>query len=101
MRGYNDKTVYDCFNNPFMDNFLRKYLNIPPMPIGNITCPNKTSHYTSEPLPAKIYVTSEKYVSTLTTPSNPPQFILINYDDTNTHHTIISYNHFCDRDKRV
>ena len=70
------------------------------MPIGNSTRPNKRSHYTSEPLPAEMYVAPGKYVSTLTTPSDSPQFILLNRDYNNTHHTIMSYNNFYDRAKR-
>ena len=72
MVGYNDRTVYECFNNPFPDNFLRKYLNLPTMPIGNSTHPNKRAHYTAEPLPAEMYVAPGKSVITLTTPSDSP-----------------------------
>ena len=60
--------------------FLRKYLNLSPMPIGNSTHPKKRTRYTSEPLTAEIYVAPGKYVSTLTTPSDSPQFILLNHD---------------------
>ena len=69
------------------------------MPIGNSTHPNKRFYYTSEPLPDEMYVAPGKYVITLNTPSDSPQFILLNYGDNNTHHTIMSDNHFCDRDK--
>ena len=67
------------------------------MPIGNSTHPNKRAHYTAETLPAEIYVAPGKSVITLTTRSDSPNFILLNYDYNNTPHTIMGYNHFYDR----
>ena len=60
------------------------------MPICVITHLNKIARYNSDPLPDAIYVISGKYVSTLTNPSESPQVIVLNYDDTNTHHEITS-----------
>ena len=28
---YNNRTVYDCFNNPFIADFVRTYLNLTPI----------------------------------------------------------------------
>ena len=99
IRHYNDRTFYGCFNNLFTAGFGSPALSLPPMPIYDSPHPNKRSRYTSDPLPAAIYVTSGNYVSTFTTPYEYPQVILLNSDDLNTHHTIMSYNHFYVREK--
>ena len=38
---YNNRTVYDCFNNPFTDNFGSTILNLPPRTIDDRTCMHK------------------------------------------------------------
>ena len=50
------------------------------------------AYYASDTLPDAISVTSVNNAINLTTPSDSPQFIFLNYDDPNTHHTIISDN---------
>ena len=74
---YNNRTVYDCFNNPFPDDFGRPYLNPPPITIDDRPRLHKRYRYTPDLLPDNIYVASEKYVSTLTTPSVLPQLLLL------------------------
>ena len=56
------------------------------MPIDDSFRPNKRSRYTPNPLPAAIYVASENSVSTLTTLSDSPQVIALNYYAPNTDH---------------
>ena len=68
----------------------RQALNTPPMPIDYIDQPNKIDHYTSDSLLASVSVTYGNTVSNLTTPSDSPQVIVLNYDDTNTNLTIMS-----------
>ena len=92
MREYNNRTVYDRFNNPFSVDFGRPALNITHTPIDDSPCPNKRAQYTSDPLPAAISVTLGYFVSTLTTPSDYPQLLEPNYDDPDTLHIILSEN---------
>ena len=47
MKYFNDRTVYDCFNNPFVFYCCVPALNTPPIPIDYITLPQK---YISIPL---------------------------------------------------
>ena len=39
MREYNNRTVYDCFNKTFPDDFDSLALNTPPITTGGIPCP--------------------------------------------------------------
>ena len=87
MRWYNVSTVYEFFNNIFPVGCGRPYLNLYPMPIYDIPNPNKIACYTSDTIPNTITVTSINSVSNLTTPSNLPQIIVMNYYDHNTQHT--------------
>ena len=41
IRKYNDRTVYDCFDNPLIVNFVNPELNTPPMLIDDSYIPNK------------------------------------------------------------
>ena len=66
---YNNRTVYDCFNNPFTDDFGSPALNLPPATFDDRTRPHKRARYTPDLLLATISVASENSVSTLTTPS--------------------------------
>ena len=62
-------------------------LNTPsptPMTIYDIPCPNKRSHYTSDPLPASIYISSKKYVSNFTAPCGSPKIHFPSSDATET-----------------
>ena len=65
---YNNRTVYDCFNNPFTDDCGSPYLILHPIIIGDRPHLDKRARYTPDLLPAAISVASEKSVSTLTTP---------------------------------
>ena len=67
---YNDRTIYDCFNNPFTDEFGIPALNLPQIKIDDRPHPHKIARYTSDMIPVAISVTSEHPVSPLTTPSN-------------------------------
>ena len=87
-RGYNERTVYDCFNNPFPDDCGSPYLNLPPITIYDIPHPDKIARYTPDMIPSAISIASEIYVSTLTTPSNSPQVLVLTSDDPNPRHTM-------------
>ena len=89
---YNNRKVYDCFNNIFTFYGGNPDLNLPPMPIDDSHRLKKRSHYTSDPLTYYISVTSGNYISTFNTPYYYSQVIILNYDDTKTHHTIINGN---------
>ena len=64
---YNNRTVYDWFNNPFPVDGVSPSLNIPPIPIGDITRLNKISQYSFDPLPYAIYVAYGNSGNALTT----------------------------------
>ena len=66
---YNNRMVYECFNDTFTDEFGRPDLHIPPMTIDDRPRPHKRSQYTPYVLPAAIFVASENNVNTLTPPS--------------------------------
>ena len=65
---YNNRTIYECFNNTFTSNFGSPVLNLPPINIDDIPLPHKISLYNPDMLPNSISVASENSVSTLTTP---------------------------------
>ena len=94
MRECNDRTFYDWFNNLFSIDCGSPYLNFPHIPVDDSPRPNRMSWYTSDPLPAAISVTPGYYVSTLTTPSDSPQLLEPNYDDSENLHTIMNDNIF-------
>ena len=56
---YSNSTVYDCFNNPFTDNFGSTYLNLPPITIDDRPRQHKRSCYTPDLIPCAIYVSYE------------------------------------------
>ena len=89
---YNDRKVYECFNNLFLVYCGSPYFNITAMPIDGSICPKERYLNTSDLLPSSIYVSYGKYVSTLTTPSDSPQVISLTSDDPNTHRTITKDN---------
>ena len=72
---YNNRTVYDCFNNPFTSDFGSPYLHLPPITIGDIPPPHKINRCTPDLLPDAISIASENYVSTLTTPYDSPDLL--------------------------
>ena len=80
---YNEKTVYDCFNNTFTSNFVITALNLPPITIDDRPHPHKRSRYTPDMLPVAISVASENSVSTLNTPSDSEQLFLLPTDNYN------------------
>ena len=81
---YNNKTIYECFNNTFTADFCNPDLNIPLITIDDRPHPHKISWYNPYLIPTDISVASENYVSTLTTPSDYPD--LLPSDDHNTLH---------------
>ena len=74
-------------------------LNLPPIPIDDSPRPDKISRYTPDLLPASIYVAYGKYVSTLDTPSELPQVVILTYDAPNTDHAINTDKPICVTDK--
>ena len=56
---YNNGVFYDCFVNPFTDDFGIPDLNLPPITIDDIPRPHEISYYTPDLLPAAISVASK------------------------------------------
>ena len=92
MRKYNNKKVYDCFNNPFPVYGGIPDLYLSPIIIDDSNSPNKSYRYNSDPLPTSISVTYRNYVSTLKTPSDSPQLLEINSDYNDTQHYTMNDN---------
>ena len=63
---YNNRTVYECFNNPFIDEFCSTDFNLPPITFNDRPQTHKRPLYTPDLLPDAIYVASKSSVSTLT-----------------------------------
>ena len=61
---YNNKTVYDCFNNPFTADCGIPSMHLPPITIDDSPPPPKRARCAPNLLPATIYVASENSVST-------------------------------------
>ena len=95
---YNNRTVYDCFNNPFTYELGIPYLNVPPITFNDRPRPHKRARYTPDLLPAATYVAYGNYFITLTTPCDLPD--LLPSDDTNTLHVLKKYVPFLGRVKR-
>ena len=66
---YNNRAVYDCFNNPFIADFSIPDLHRSPITIDDRPSLHKISRCTPDLLPAAISVASKNSFSTLTTPS--------------------------------
>ena len=81
---YNNRTVYDCFNNPFIDDFGSPYLNLPPITFDDRPRLHERALYTPDLIPADISVASENSFSTLTATSD--SLDLLTSDDPNTLH---------------
>ena len=86
---YNNRAVYDCFNNPFKSDFGRTDLHLPPITINDIPRSHKRARYTPDLLPSAMCIASENYVSTLTTPYDSTD--LLPSDDPNTLHVTRKY----------
>ena len=86
---YNNRTVYDCLNNPFTAYFGSPDMHLPPITIDDRPRPHKRDKYNPYIIPAEIYVASENYVSTLTTPSDSPY--ILPTDDPNALHVMKTY----------
>ena len=83
---YKNRTVHNCFNNPFTDNFGIPDTNLPPINFDDRPRPHNRALYTSDMTPANVSVVSENSFSTLTTPYDYPD--LLPSDDPNTIHVI-------------
>ena len=88
---YNNRTVYDCFNNPFPADCGSPDLNLPSINIDGILHPHKIARYTPDLPPAAISVASEIFLCTLTTPSDSPGLLILTSDDTNRTHATKKY----------
>ena len=84
---YNNRMVYDCFNNPFTDEFGSPALNLPTITIDDWPRLHKRAQYTPYLPQAAIFVAYENSDSTLTTPSDSTD--LLPSDD---HHTLRDMN---------
>ena len=56
---YNSRTIYECSNNPFTDEFGSPALNIPLITFDDRARPHKRACYTPDLLPAAISVASK------------------------------------------
>ena len=83
---YNNRKVYDCFNNPFKYDFFSPAYNLPSMNFDDTPCPYKRSHYTPDLLSAAISVASENAFNNFTIPYD--ELYLLTTDDTNTLHVM-------------
>ena len=90
MREYNDRTFYYIFNNNFPVDVVSQDLNPPPIRIWDSTHQNKISRYNFNLLPDAISVTSRNSVSMLTTPYDYPNVLVLNSNNSDTKHTIMS-----------
>ena len=70
------------------------------MPIDDSPRLNRRSWYNPDPHPDAIYVASRNYVINFSTPSYPPQVILLNYYNPNTDHTSMGDKPVHDTDKK-
>ena len=90
---YNNRKVYECFNNPFTYDFGSPSLNLRYITIDDRPPPpHKKACYTTDLLPAAISVASENSVSPLSTYYDLPD--LLPTDDPNPLHVIKKDVHF-------
>ena len=85
---YNNRTVYECFNNPFTADFVSPVFNIPPITIDNRTNLQKIYHYTPNMIPDVISVAYENSVGTLINFSDSPRIFLLPSDNTYPPHAM-------------
>ena len=86
-REYNNRNLYHCLDNTFTSGFCIPDLNLPLITIVDRPRPHKRSLYIPDIIPATIYVSSEKSVITLTTPSTSSKIILLSSNYPKHHHT--------------
>ena len=86
---YNSRTVYDCFNDPFTDDFGSPNLHPTPINIDDIPHPHEIYQCTPYLISSAIYVASESSGSTLTNPRYSPYFLPS--DDPNTLYVMKKY----------
>ena len=72
---YNNRTVYQCLNNPFTADCGSLAMHLPPITIDDRPPPHKRARYDPNLHPATISVASENSVSTLTTTSDLPDIL--------------------------
>ena len=72
LREYNEWIVFDCFNNIFTFDCGIPALDLPPVPINGTLHPNRRASYTSDPLPATIYVAPKTCLGNLTSSCDSP-----------------------------
>ena len=94
MREYNDRKVYDLFNNPFSIDCGSPALNIPQIPIDDSPLLNNTARYIFDPLTAAVSVASGYSVSKFTSPFDSQLLLEKHYGCPKTLHTIMSDNPF-------
>ena len=94
---YNNRTVYECFNNSFTDEFGIPDLNLHPVTFYYRPCPHKRSCHTPDLILYVISVASKFSLSTFTTPSDSSD--LLPSDDPNALHVIKEYVPFLHRVK--
>ena len=95
MREYNNRTVYEFFNNIFPDNFGSPELNLTPITIDDRTRLQKISRYTLDLLSVVISVASENSVSNLNTLSDSIRLFLLPFNYNNPLHTIMKDEPYC------
>ena len=86
---YKIRMVYEFSNNTFLGDCGMSGFSIPSMPLYDISRPNKRAHSTPDLLTAAIYFPSGKYVITLNTTYESPNFNLLTSDTNNTHYGIM------------
>ena len=89
MRNEKNIKFYNYFNNPFPVDCGSPDLNLPSIPIDDISIPNKRVRYTPDYPPDDISVASGNSVSNFTTPSDSLQVILLNYIPISTNRNIM------------
>ena len=83
---YNNRTVYECFNNPFTYEFGSPDFNLPPMTIDDRPPPHKRACCIPDLLRSAISVASDNIVNNFTTTSDFPD--ILTYDDRNNLHVM-------------
>ena len=86
IREYNNRTVYYCFNNLFLEDFGSPDLNLPPITIDDIRHHYRRPCCTPDMITSTNSVASENSVSNLTAPSDSPYLLFQPSDDPNHRH---------------
>ena len=69
------------------------------MPIDDSSGTNKRARYTPDLIPSSNYVASVNSVSTLNTPNDLPEVILLTSDVPKIRHTIMRDKNICDTER--